>query len=170
MIKSRGFYLCTIVKVTNYLCTIKNFKNSSVPSSKIFFPYLPFRPPSVSFLPFTHPNASAHTLTPARVRRRRVGLLPASVLTPAGAELAFARASASQGKPRPHARPRRPEGWLHEAGASELRPPPPPDGSSVPAAVGRGAQPQFRRGAANLGARELDPLGPTAGEHPPPAS
>ena len=115
-------------------------------------------------------NASAHTRTHARVRRRHVGLLPASALTPAGAELALARASARQGKPRPHARPRRPEGWLHEVGASELRPPPPPDGSSVPAAVGRGARPQFRRGAANLGVRELDPLGPTTGEHPPPAS
>ena len=38
------FYLCTIVKVLCYFCTIENYKSSSAPSKKLFFPSIPFRP------------------------------------------------------------------------------------------------------------------------------
>ena len=40
----RAFYLCTIVKVSYYFCTIENYKSSSAPSKKLFFPSIPFRP------------------------------------------------------------------------------------------------------------------------------
>ena len=36
----RAFYLCTIVKVSYYFCTIENYKSSSAPSKKLFFPYI----------------------------------------------------------------------------------------------------------------------------------
>jgi len=40
----RAFYLCTIIKVLYYFCTIENYKSSSAPSKKLFFPSIPFRP------------------------------------------------------------------------------------------------------------------------------
>ena len=40
----RAFYLCTIVKVSCYFCTIKNYKSSSAPSKFFFFLSIPFRP------------------------------------------------------------------------------------------------------------------------------
>jgi len=41
----RAFYLCTIVKVSYYFCTIENYKSSSAPSK--FFSFSPYH--SVNF-------------------------------------------------------------------------------------------------------------------------